>query len=154
MTLMMLVPPTSWLVRFMPGISVAAVNCVRPVGTVVSSSWPITRCFAELWTSTTGDSPATVTVSWTEPTFISTLTDAANNPLNSTPPRLTVLKPVTENVTWYTPGRRSAIRYWPAPSVTTDRLFSISVGLAASTVTPGSTAPEESRTTPTIDAWA
>jgi hypothetical protein len=36
--------------------------------------------------------------------------------------------------------------------VTTDRLCSISAGLDASTVTPGRTAPEESRTTPVIDA--
>jgi hypothetical protein len=34
------------------------------------------------------------------------------------------------------------------------RTFSINVGLAASTVTPGSTAPEASRTTPAIDPWA
>ena len=34
------------------------------------------------------------------------------------------------------------------------RTFSISAGLAASTVTPGSTAPEASRTTPAIEACA
>jgi hypothetical protein len=42
----------------------------------------------------------------------------------------------------------------PDPSVTVVRTFSISTGLAASTVTPGSTAPELSRTTPEIVAWA
>ena len=46
------------------------------------------------------------------------------------------------------------MRYWPPLSVTAVRTFSMSEGLAASTVTPGSTAPEESRTTPVIDAWA
>src|SRR5918995_6157780 len=46
------------------------------------------------------------------------------------------------------------IRYWPAPSVTAVRTFSISTGLAASTMTPGSTAPDESRTTPAIEACA
>src|SRR5688572_19816920 len=46
------------------------------------------------------------------------------------------------------------MRYCPAPSVTTVRTFSINAGLAASTVTPGSTAPDESLTTPAIDAWA
>ena len=46
------------------------------------------------------------------------------------------------------------MRYWPPPSVTTVRTFSMSAGLAASTVTPGSTAPDASRTTPAIDAWA
>src|SRR6478735_4585664 len=52
------------------------------------------------------------------------------------------------------PGRRSTIRYWPAPSVTAVRTFSMSAGLAASTVTPGMTAPDASLTTPAIDAWA
>src|SRR6188768_3919488 len=36
----------------------------------------------------------------------------------------------------------------------TDRTFSIRAGLAASTVTPGRTAPDESRTTPASDACA
>src|SRR5688500_17114195 len=42
----------------------------------------------------------------------------------------------------------------PCPSVTAVRTFSIRAGLDASTVTPGSTAPEESFTTPVIDACA
>src|SRR5688572_1758670 len=46
------------------------------------------------------------------------------------------------------------IRYCPDPSVTTDRTFSINAGLLASTVTPGSTAPDASRTTPAMLAWA
>src|SRR5688500_10112756 len=46
------------------------------------------------------------------------------------------------------------ILYCPLPSVTTLRTFSINAGLAASTVTPGSTAPDESRTTPSMDACA
>ena len=33
---------------------------------------------------------------------------------------------------------------WPEPSVTADRVFSMSAGLDTSTVTPGSTAPEVS----------
>ena len=40
------------------------------------------------------------------------------------------------------------------PSVTAVRTFSISAGLAASTVTPGSTAPELSVTTPASVTWA
>src|SRR5262245_53057705 len=36
----------------------------------------------------------------------------------------------------------------------TVRIFSISTGLAASTVTPGSTAPDVSLTVPVMDAWA
>src|SRR5688572_13861259 len=46
------------------------------------------------------------------------------------------------------------MRYWPVSSVTTDRTFSISTGLAASTVTPGRTAPDASLTTPVMTAWA
>src|SRR5688572_6446250 len=46
------------------------------------------------------------------------------------------------------------MRYWPVPSVTTARTFSISAGLAASTVTPGRTAPDASLTVPAMDAWA
>jgi hypothetical protein len=46
----------------------------------------------------------------------------------------------------------STIRYSPRSSVTALRTFSISTGLAASTVTPGSTAPEVSVTTPTMVA--
>src|SRR5688500_4880979 len=48
------------------------------------------------------------------------------------------------------PGRRSTIRYWPVSSLTTERTFSIRTGLAASTVTPGSTAPDASLTTPAM----
>ena len=38
--------------------------------------------------------------------------------------------------------------YRPSPSVTAERLFSMSTGLEASTVTPGSTAPDVSFTIP------
>src|SRR5436305_11886140 len=47
------------------------------------------------------------------------------------------------------------ISYAPRPSVTVVRVFSMRAGLLASTVTPGSTAPELSLTTPAIEApWA
>src|SRR5437764_11546303 len=46
------------------------------------------------------------------------------------------------------------IRYWPVSSVTAVRVFSIRTGLAASTVTPGRTAPDASFTTPAMDACA
>src|SRR5262245_3177279 len=46
------------------------------------------------------------------------------------------------------------MRYWPDASVTTDRTFSISAGLAASTLAPGSTAPEASLMTPVMAACA
>src|SRR4029453_1591449 len=48
------------------------------------------------------------------------------------------------------PVGRLTMRYWPLPSVTTVRVFSINAGLEASTVAPGSTAPELSFTTPVI----
>src|SRR5216683_1968623 len=48
------------------------------------------------------------------------------------------------------PPGRSRILYWPSESVTTVRTFSMRAGLDASTVTPGSTAPEVSRTTPAM----
>src|SRR5215203_5245111 len=46
------------------------------------------------------------------------------------------------------------MRYWPEPSVVAVLTFSISAGLGASTVTPGSTAPEASLTTPVMEACA
>ena len=49
------------------------------------------------------------------------------------------------------------MRYWPLPSVTTERVFSIRAGLDTSTLTPGSTAPDVSRTTPVTEPdrpWA
>ena len=64
--------------------------------------------------------------------------------------RLKVLKLVSVNVTVYRPGRRSTMLYRPSPSVTTLRTFSMSAGLEASTVTPGSTPPDASLTTPAI----
>ena len=83
-------------------------------------------CTFALWTSTIGVSPVTVIVSARAPTFRSALTVATNVPVSSMPSRLTVLKPVSENVTEYVPGRRSTIRYWPVSSLTTERTFSIS----------------------------
>src|SRR5262245_2207886 len=46
------------------------------------------------------------------------------------------------------------MRYWPVSSVVADLTFSISAGLEASTVTPGSTPPDASRTVPVREAWA
>jgi hypothetical protein len=82
------------------------------------------------------------------PTFISALIVAVKSVGNSTFCRLTVWNPASENVTMYTPGRRSTILYCPAPSVVTLRLFSMSTSLDASTLTPGSTAPDRSFTIP------
>src|SRR5262245_50241192 len=46
------------------------------------------------------------------------------------------------------------MRYCPLPSVVAERVFSISAGLLASTLTSGRTAPELSLTVPAIAAWA
>src|SRR6185503_11956201 len=51
-------------------------------------------------------------------------------------------------------GWRFSIRYCPVASVRAVRTFSMSAGLAASTVTPGRTAPDASLTVPTMDPWA
>jgi hypothetical protein len=79
---------------------------------------------------------------------------ALNVPCSTTPSRCTTEKPGSVNVTVYSPGRRFSIAYCPVPSVTVDRTFSMSAGLDASTVTPGSTAPDASRTSPLIAACA
>src|SRR5262245_39213318 len=104
--------------------------------------------------STIGVSPVTVIVSVTDPTFRSALIVMTPAPVTSTFSRRTVLKPLSENVTWYAPGGSSVSRYCPVPSVTALRDFSINAGLAASTVTPGNTAPDESFTTPASVACA
>jgi hypothetical protein len=65
-----------------------------------------------------------------------------------------VLKPGSVKVTAYTPGRKSMMRYCPSPSLVVTRTFSIRTGLVASTVTPGSTPPVASLTTPAIALWA
>ena len=75
-------------------------------------------------------------------------------PVTMTPSRLTTLKPLSVNVTSYVPGGSDVKRYWPEPSVATARVFSMSTGLAASTVTPGRIAPEVSWTTPASVACA
>src|SRR5438132_323268 len=134
------------------GMSVSSPLLARAVGIEVSTSSLNVCCRFALWTSMTGVSPVTVMVSATAPTFMSAFTIVTMPTLTSRPSRLTVLKPVSVKVTEYGPGRRLMMRYWPVPSVTTVRTFSISSGLAASTVTPGSTAPEASLTTPPIVA--
>src|SRR5947207_3137016 len=100
--------------------------------------------------STSGVSPVTVNVSASAPTPSSALTCAVKPVVSSMPSRLTVVNPPSENVTLYTPGTRLMIRYAPLSSVVTVRVRSMSAGLDASTVTPGSTPPDASRTTPAM----
>src|SRR5688572_12612561 len=46
------------------------------------------------------------------------------------------------------------MEYWPTLLVVTERVRSMSAGLEASTVTPGSTAPDASLTVPTMEPCA
>src|SRR5665213_21797 len=137
-----------------PGTSTRIALYEPAVGIALSTSFDNTVWRDAFWTSTMGVSPVTVMVSATAPTRMSALTLDVTNPESSTPSRFDVLKPDSVKVTEYTPGRRFSIRYCPDPSVTAARVFSISAGLAASTVTPGRTAPELSFTTPAMDACA
>jgi hypothetical protein len=125
---------------------------VRALGIAVSNSRSTTCSRRELFTSTIGLSPVTVTDSSSVPTCSSPSMVATNCPENSMPSRLTVEKPGRVNVTLYVPGRRSTMRYWPVASVTTARTRSINAGLVASTVTPGSTAPDVSLAVPVMVA--
>src|SRR5262249_10164340 len=121
-----------------------------PDGSCLNASAVTARVADAVCTSTIGVSPVTVIVSATAPTFMSPLTCDVTPSETSTRSWRTLLKPVSEKVTVYVPGGRLMMRYWPLPSVTTERTFSMSTGLAASTVTPGSTAPDASFTTPAM----
>ena len=105
--------------------------------------------------STIGVSPVTVIVSASAPTFMSALIVAVNEPVSSMPSRLTRAEA----------GQRERHGVGAGPQVDDAvlagavghgglRAFSISAGLDASTVTPGSTAPDASLTTPVMEAWA
>ena len=137
----------------MPGTVARMLPYPRDAGMAAMTSLSITFCVRVLvCTSTTGVSPVTVIVSCTPPTRMSALiVMLLAPPLTSTPSRITVVKPGSVKVNLYVPGVRSWIRYRPVPSDTVVRTFSINAGLAASTVTPGSTAPEASRTVPARD---
>src|SRR5258706_9694679 len=100
--------------------------------------------------STVGVAPDTVIVSSTPPIRMSAFTVAVNVAGNWTPSRFVVMNPGRANVTTYVPGLRSTILYNPSLSVSTERTLSIRTGLAASTETPGSTAPVASFTTPAM----
>src|SRR5882672_1024735 len=144
------VPPTSGVFVVTPGISWPTANGSLPVGIVSSRSRLITDCETELCTSTSGDAPVTVIDSSSWPIESSALTVAVNVTGRVMPSRLTLRNPVSVNATVYSPGRRSAILYVPALSVTALRDPSMSAELDASTVTPGSTAPDASFTTPAM----
>ena len=94
------VPPTSWLLAVMPGMSTpSATTDFVPAGMALMMSRVSTRCWTTFCTSTMGDSPVTVMVSSSAPTRISVLTVAVNDDVSSMPSRLLVLKPGSVNVT-------------------------------------------------------
>src|SRR5688500_5565601 len=101
-----------------------------------------------------GDSRETVRGSSGVRTRSSALDGTTPEPDTVTSSRGTLLNPASENFTAYAAGGRVTMRYWPVSSVTTVRTFSVNAGLAASTVTPGRTAPDESLTTPAMVACA
>ena len=129
---------------------------LRAAGSSSSTARDSTVCLVADCMSTSGDSPVTVIDSSSVPTFSSALIVAVKSVVSTMPSRFTVPKPASANVTVYVPGLRLTILYWPVPSVTATRVFSISAGLDASTVTPGMICPDVSFTVPAIDApvWA
>ena len=93
------IPPSPIPVLRTPGISRVRASKVRPCGSTsiiwrVTTAWRRTCC-----TSTTGDSPVTVTVSSTAPTCSWALICTALSPISSTSSRITVLNPGKVNVT-------------------------------------------------------
>ena len=70
-----------------------------PVGSAASASDETTFCCVTFCVSTSGEPPLTVTVSWSDPTCISTLTFAVNPLVSCTPSRLIEPNPVSVNVT-------------------------------------------------------
>ena len=95
----------------------------------------------------TGESPVTVTVSCSVASASSAFTLAVKPSETSTPSRLTVRKPASSNISSYTPGGTAGNRKDPF-SLVTCVCVPIIDGLAAVTVTPGSTAALLSATRP------
>ncbi len=91
-------PPESPFVAI-PGMIAWMPATFRDDGIAASASRSMICCWRALCTSTTGDSPVTVIVSSSEPTFKSRFTVATKLPDSSMPSRLTVVKPVSVAVT-------------------------------------------------------
>ena len=108
-------PPTFCLtpVTSTAGVSAAKLTKLRSVGSWSIASRVAVDFCTTFCTSTIGLSPETVMVSVTPPTRISAPTLAVNDVVSSMPSRLTVLKPLSENVTVYVPARKSMILYSP-----------------------------------------
>jgi hypothetical protein len=81
-----------------PGIIAWMALTLREDGIARRASLSSICCCRVLCTSTIGDSPVTVTVSWSSPTLRSAFTVATKLPDSSMPSRLTVVKPGSVNV--------------------------------------------------------
>jgi hypothetical protein len=103
-------PPTSGVPWRTPGDSTPIDMTLRETGSVSMMS-RVSTCVRDAdCTSTCGVSPETVIVSSSAPTFMSALIVMTTSDGTSTASRTTVLKPVSENVTLYVPGRSASIR--------------------------------------------
>ena len=127
----------------------------RPFGILLIVSLWIDENDAFCLTSMRGDSPVTWTVSATPPTP-SVSARLMVWPRVSDAWDFAVLKPWRVADTSYTPGGSAGKRKFPCSSVTAVVTPTVEE-LRASTVTPGSTPPWASLTTPTIEplcSWA
>src|SRR5215471_446602 len=100
-------------------------------------------------TSTIGASAVTVTCSVIVASCRLNSTDLIDPSLTSTSPTFAALKPESVAETSYMPGSTDGKRKLPWASDVVDRIPL--PALLASTVAPGSTAPDESLTTPSIE---
>ena len=115
----MLVCPEPTAVTVVPGIRLARACRLRvEVGIASSMSRLTTTVCRLLLTSTTGDSPVTVTVSSSAPSCRSPLTGAVKLPSSRMPARRMVLNPDIVKVTSYVPGGNPGCDIDRAESVT------------------------------------
>jgi hypothetical protein len=131
----------------MPGVMDAKAMNVRSVGSVSIARRDVTAFSDTLLVSS---SPISVSIPAVVPGRMAAFTVAVKELVTSTPSTMTVLNSGTVNVTTYVPDCNPTIRYAPSGSVTTVRVLSMSAGLEASTLTPGSLSPEGPRTMPAI----
>ena len=82
----------------MAGAAASTVQKSRALGSDASFSWLKLVAVVVEVTSTTGEAPVTVTVSWRLATFSSVLMVAVNPRPTRTPSRTTVPKPASSNV--------------------------------------------------------
>ena len=99
------IPGVTWMSSADPvcvivaGMSVMTPAYARAAGIDVTMSLLRTVCRFTLWVSMMGLSPVTVTDSSSDPTFMSALTVAVNEPFSSMPSRLKMVNPVNVKVT-------------------------------------------------------